>query len=154
MNPIFLLIFIGCLVWKHLTVTRILRYIRYLKGFLSIFSPEKKYSATVLRGNIIRVHYSDEEGEKYLLVPFSRDVKKWTTVLHVKKSELEGADLELIEGEDVTEEIMKCCGPSKDFCGQPITPRSINRKYECLVFKYPKKKKSKVFHAREEISDL
>jgi hypothetical protein len=161
MNCLFLILFILVELSKVISFKVFLDVVKYIKIFGAIIMPDKKASSELLRGSILKVVYTDEEGEKILLLPFSDQKKEWikVTALVVHQPPNISDDSEKEEKLhrkkiNITLEILRMAGPGKDFFNLAITPAMINRDYQQMTFHYRKKDKIRSYNADELIKDL
>jgi hypothetical protein len=127
-----------------------------------MLSPDQKASSELLRGSILKIIYTDQEGEKVLLLPFSDQKKNWikvtALVFHKLSEDIEERKIDEKKLQrkkvNITKEILKMAGPGKDFFNLPITPVMINRDYNQITFHYRNKANIKSFSNDEVITGL
>jgi hypothetical protein len=150
MNWIFLWLFVIVELSRFISIKSSLTIIKYLKLIGASIMPDKKASSELLRGNILKIVYTDEEGEKILYLPFSGQKKNWIKVSTLSISH----DGLKRKKSSITKEVLKIAGPAKDFFNLPITPQMINKSYSEITFHYRKKTDNKKFLLDDVISNL
>jgi len=76
----FIVLFLGIMLYRSLNLGNMLSMIKYIKLLSSTFTPDKKASCEILRGNILKINYNDGNEDKEVLLPYSRMAKKWIRV--------------------------------------------------------------------------
>jgi len=131
---------------------QIAKYFYLISGFIW---PENAAVCKKLRGNIMQIKFNDGEKECYVFLPYSVPAKRWKKVRAIiPHPEQQDKDIQV----DVTNLVMKVCGPGKDFYNIQLTPRKINRLWKTLTFEYRKSKnkeaKTIVFQPDDVITGL
>lgn len=162
MNCLWLILFMVVELSRLISFNFLLSAIRYIKMVGSMLSPDQKASSELLRGSILKIIYTDQEGEKVLLLPFSDQKKNWikvtALVFHKLSEDIEERKIDEKKLQrkkvNITKEILKMAGPGKDFFNLPITPVMINRDYNQITFHYRNKANIKSFSNDEVITGL